>query len=338
MEFDRILERVAEPGLTNEHRAHLCLTTTMCTLRGSHLFIALLFKGLSMAQTQPCADALLFASDTQAPMWVETLWRKPNGNVEATAALFTELEARAPKDLFILGDVVNLSCKEKRWTKMDVYLQRLRERGGRVHALLGNHEVMGNAEAGERGFQSRFSDHVRTGYVVLKDSIAVVLLNSNFKSLGKADRSIQQAWYGSTLAALDTMPEVRTILVCCHHSPYSDSKVVGSNADVQNDFVQPFLRATKTSLFISGHAHIFQHFKLSGKHFFVIGGGGGLHHPLSRKKVELENVDPDYTPLFHYLSLALCGDHLHLQSLKLREDMSAFEVGREYYLGLPKGR
>ncbi len=310
----------------------------MFTRRGSYLLGALLFQGLSMAQTQPCANALLFASDTQAPMWVETLWRKPNGNVEATAALFTELEDRAPKALFILGDVVNLSCKEKRWTKMDVYLQRLRERGGRVHALLGNHEVMGNAEAGERGFQRRFPDHVRSGYVVLKDSIAVVLLNSNFKSLGKADRSLQQAWYGSTLAALDTMPEVRTILVCCHHSPYSDRKVVGSNADVQRDFVQPFLTAAKTSLFLSGHAHIFQHFKLTGRHFFVIGGGGGLHHPLSRKKVALENVDPDYAPLFHYLSLSLCGDHLRVQSFKLKDDKSAFEMGREFDVELPGGR
>lgn len=308
----------------------------MSSLPRTHVFLALLGPSLGVAQVQQCGGVLLFASDTQAPMCIETLWLKPHHNVEATAALFTDMEARPSADLFILGDVVNLSCKEKRWTKMDTYLQRIRTHGSPVHALLGNHEVMGNAEAGERIFQKRFPDHVRTGYVVQRDSIAVVLLNSNFKKLDKAARAMQQTWYETTLAALDTAPDVRTIIVCCHHSPYSDSRIVGSNTDVQCDFVRPFMSAARTSLFISGHAHIFEHFKQGAKHFLVIGGGGGLHHPLRRKKkVALENVDSDYSPMFHYLSLQFCGDHLHIRSLKLKDDRSGCDVGREYDVAMP---
>ncbi len=310
----------------------------MVSLSCTNVFLSLLGPAIGIAQVPQCGSALLFASDTQAPFWIETLWLKPHHNVEATAALFTDMETRPSTDLFILGDVVNLSCNEDRWTKMDTYLQRIRTHGSKVHALLGNHEMMLNAQKGERNFQKRFPEHLRTGYVVIKDSIALVLLNSNFKALGKTQCAIEQAWYETTLAALDTAHDVRTIIVCCHHSPYSDSRIVGSNTDVQCDFVRPFMNAKRTSLFISGHAHIFEHFKQEGKHFFVIGGGGGLHHPLRKKKVALENVDIDYSPMFHYLSLHLCGDHLHIRSLKLRDDMSGCDVGREYNVAVPTGR
>ena len=109
--------------------------------------------------------------------------------------------------------------------------------------------------------------------MVQQDSIAVILLNSNFAKLTTTERASQQARYTAMLVELDTLAAVRTVIVCCHHSPYSDSKLVGSNTDVQDAFVAPFMRCTKALLFITGHAHLFQHFGREGKHFLVIGGG-----------------------------------------------------------------
>ena len=266
-------------------------------------------------------------------MLIEKLWLKGHENKQATAALFKELVAQEPTDMFLLGDVVNLGYKRKRWILVDSALNEARGRGFAVHALLGNHEVMQRAKAGERAFQARFPEHVRTGFLVHTDSIAVVMLNSNFTKLTKDHHCAQLAWYRSTLAALDTARDVRTIIVCCHHSPYSDSRIVGSNEDVQRLFVAPFLKASKTALFISGHAHLFQHFSKEGKHFFVIGGGGGLHHPLSKKAGPEVSLDPGYDPLFHYLTVQRCGTRLRVVSRRLKDDFSGFEDGRIFDIG-----
>ncbi len=299
----------------------------------------ILFSGTMRSEAQdttaqaPCAPPLLFVSDTQEPMWVETLWLKPHDNRRATEALFKDLMTQQPTDLFLLGDVVNLGHNRKRWTLVDTAIAAARSRGFRVYGILGNHELMGRARAGERNFQMRFPDHLRTGYCVRKDSVAVVLLNSNFSKLSREAIRTQDEWYRAMLAGLDTAADVRTVIVCCHHSPYSSSKLVGSNEDVRSHFVQPFMKAGKTTLFISGHAHLFQHFTKSDKHFFVIGGGGGLHHPINQKPGTEVSLEPDYDPMFHYLAVRYCDGFVTVESRALREDCTACEVGRTFQLG-----
>lgn len=286
----------------------------------------------AVTDTRP---TFIFASDTQEPMRIEEVLLRSNENKRATRALFKDMLAQRPTELFLLGDVVNLGYKADRWTFIDTALALACERGFNVHALLGNHELMGLAGKGERNFQLRFPEHVRTGYVVRKDSIAVVLLNSNLSKLSKADVLRQQRWYTSTLAQLDSASDIRTILVCCHHSPYSQSKMVGSSTVVQRSFVIPFMKARKTSLFISGHAHLFEHFRVEDKHFFVIGGGGGLHHPLSSNPGAHMCLEPDYDPLFHYLTIQLRQDALSVVSHRLKDDLSGFEEGCDFVFSLP---
>jgi hypothetical protein len=52
-------------------------------------------------------------------------------------------------------------------------------------------------------------------------------------------------------------------------------------------------------LFLSGHCHGFEHYKIGGKDFMVIGGGGGLHQPLKQGEGCLPDLASDYKPLFH---------------------------------------
>lgn len=292
---------------------------------------------LTCAQQEACSPLLLFASDTQEPMRVERLFLPDAGNRQATRALFDDMLAQPPTDLFLLGDLVNLGYNARRWALVDTALAKAMELGFRVHAILGNHEVMGRARAGERMLQTRFPEHVRTGYSVQAGEVLVVLLNSNFGQLTKADIAQQQAWYARTLAEADSLPGVRTVIVCCHHSPYSHSKLVGSSEVVQERFVAPFMAARKTSLFISGHAHMFQHFQQKEKHFYVIGGGGGLHHPRQRDPGPEVCLEPDYDPLFHYLTVRICGDHLEVVSRRLLDDHLGSDAGCEYTIPLPSG-
>ena len=282
----------------------------------------------AQAQNEPgCSPLLAFASDTQEPMRVEEMVLRGHENRKATRAMFKEIISQRPAELFLLGDVVNLGHRETRWSYIDTALHDARKAGIVVNAILGNHELMGRANQGAIRFQTRFPQHVATGYTVIKDSIAVVLLNSNFKKMRRAQIKEQNDWYRTTLAALDTAPEIKAVIVCCHHSPYSYSKLVGSNGQVQRLFVAPFLKQKKTKLFLSGHAHLFQHFHKDGKNFFVIGGGGGLNHPLRKRTGPEVALAPEYAPLFHYLTVQLCGDRLRLVSRRLLDDMSAFEDG-----------
>jgi Icc-related predicted phosphoesterase len=294
------------------------------------LFFALfLSSSLLYAQQENTAPScrLVFISDTQAPMWVETLKLKRNRNEEATRMLLEDVLAQKPSALYFTGDVVNMGYKNDRWTLIDSSLNKTCAAGISTHACLGNHDVMRNAKAGEKNFLKRFPDNVNTGYVVKQDSVATVFLNSNFTKLSAEQNAKQEAWYKQTLSALDTAGDVKVIIVCCHHSPYTDSKIVHCSVPVQEKFVPPFIKSKKCRLFVSGHAHMFEHYNVQGKDFMVIGGGGGLNQPLEPGLCGQVDLAKDYKPMFHYLSVYLYADHLKVTSRKLKKDFSGIEEG-----------
>jgi UDP-2,3-diacylglucosamine pyrophosphatase LpxH len=275
---------------------------------------------------------IAFVSDTQAPMWIEDVFLKSNNNEKATELLFSEMAKQKPSNLFILGDVVSLGHKEKKWKEMDTYLQRCRQEGIKVSALLGNHDVMSKPKKGEQRFQQRFPDQVRTGFTKVTDSIAVVMLNSNFKKLSQKDMEAQQAWLKNELFKLDASSSIKAIVISCHHAPYSNSKIVGSSEPVQRYFVPLFLKSTKGKLFITGHSHAFEHFKKEGKDFLVIGGGGGIHQPLKSENSTWQDLAPSYKPMFHYLTMTRRGTNLSIISYRLKNDFSGFETGYSFIM------
>lgn len=292
------------------------------------LFLAFAFQAKSQEQSSDTTE-LCFASDTQAPMWIETLFLKKNNNKAATKKLFETISERRPGALFIMGDVVNLGYSNRQWKPMDAYLKDLRSKNISVYAALGNHEVMGQAKKGMRKFQERFPEHASTGYVQVKDSIAVVLLNSNFGKLSDVQNAAQVKWYKETLEKLDADSSIHFIISGCHHSPYTNSKVVGANKEVEEKFVAPFLASKKSRLFITGHSHNYEHFKKAGKDFLVIGGGGGLHQYVRTGDDCFKDEQCDYKPMFHYLTVKRIGDKLNVCSMQLKNDFSCFEDGKK---------
>jgi hypothetical protein len=270
---------------------------------------------------------LVFISDTQAPMWIEKFILKSNRNEQATNVLLNDLLSQNPDEIYFLGDVVNISCKKNHWNIIDSFLSKYHSLGFPTHSCLGNHELLKRKKKGEKNFQSRFPDHINTGFTITKDSVATVFLNSNFFKMNKSQILKQDEWYKAELLKLDSMPGIKCIIVGCHHSPYSDSKIVGSSVPVQEKFVPAFLATRKCKLFISGHAHLFQHFKVSGKDFLVIGGGGGLNHPLKKKSCGQKDLASDYKPMFHYLTVKRYADHFEIISRKIKNDFSGVEDG-----------
>lgn len=276
--------------------------------------------------TVPVNPVLAFAADTQAPMLVETILLKPFKNRKATELLFTDVLQKMPRAFFLLGDVVNLGYSSRQWKNIDRYLEALRLARINVHAILGNHEVMGRPREGQAKFQIRFPDHSPTGYVLTYDSIAVVLLNSNFKTMTPDERRKQDEWFEKTLEELDADASLHFIIVGCHHSPFTNSRIVKPSKDVERQFVPPFLASRKAKLFLSGHCHAFEHYKVSGKDFLVIGGGGGLRQPLRQGLGTLADLALEYKPMFHYITITT-GEALAIRSYHINKLFSGFEEG-----------
>lgn len=269
-------------------------------------------------------DTLIFVSDTQAPLFAETLIHKTPYNQAATKMIFNDILSKQPESVFLLGDVVAAGSKPRRWLAVDRFLDSIRRNGGNVWACLGNHEYIYNAKVGVSAFQKRFPGHSKTGYYIVRDSVAVVLMNSNFSKLTTEEQNRQKQYYITTLAALDKNDAVKTIIVACHHSPYSNSKVVGSNLKARDAFVKPFLDTKKCRLFLSGHSHNFEHFKIEGKTFLVIGGGGGIGQTLNTKTNRIPCEDEDCHPLFHYLMVKRSTHHLLVICREVKEQLNGF--------------
>jgi hypothetical protein len=293
-------------------------------------FITICAKAQIRESWQNVSKEMIFASDTQAPMWVETLFLKANNNRLATKDIFDDIITRNPAAVYLLGDVVSLGSSNKQWKPMDAYLRRLRSKGVKVNAALGNHEVMGQSVKGQIKFQERFPKHIKTGSLDITDSVAVILLNSNFSSLSSSENAAQINWYKRTLQQLDADSSVQFIITGCHHSPYTNSRIVGSSIAVRQKFVPLFIASRKSTLFLSGHSHNFEHFQQQGKDFFVIGGGGGLHQPLKQGEGLLPDLATSYKPPFHYLSVRRKANKLQLTSVRLTADFKGFEEGAKF--------
>jgi len=297
------------------------------------LVLLLLLTSLThqlMAQNKP---VIAFASDTQEPMWVEKLFLKSNNNLLATRMIFNDVDRLRPRAFFILGDVVSVGKNKKAWRNIDKYIGQLVKDSIPVYATLGNHEVMFNSKKGITNFRKRFPDYNPSGYTEVVDSVAVILLNSNFAQMTDQEIVAQNKWYADKLNALDNDAAIKLVIVGCHHSPYTNSSIVSPSDAVKKSFVPPFIKSKKAVLFLSGHSHNFEQFTMQGKNFLVIGGGGGLHQPLKKKEKQQADVAANYKPDFHYLEVSRQGQTLSIISRKLSADFKSFSDGYSLKIG-----
>ncbi len=272
---------------------------------------------------------IIVISDTQSPLWVEELFLNSNNNEEARDILFTRIIDSRPNAIFHLGDLVSLGFYDESWEAIDTLLKKLYKFQIPFYPTLGNHELLILSDAGEANFRARFPSYSKTGYFEKIGPIAFILLNSNITELTDDAINKQQNWYKNQLALCQSDSSVKAIIVGCHHPPFTNSTIVNSDEDVQKYFVPDFLKYDKCKLFLSGHSHSFEHFVHSGKDFLVIGGGGGLQHPLYRGQKSL------YKDLhaggiekrnFHYLNCHLNNEKMIVQIKMLKPDFSGIDT------------
>ncbi len=302
-------------------------------MRNYFLLLAfIIFSPFKIIAQQAIADhpVYFFISDTQQPLFVEKIFRHSDHNELATQKLRTDILQKRPAQLFMLGDIVSLGYSATKWKSTDLFLDSAKQKNIKVTGILGNHELMGLSDKGASNFQKRFPEHNKTGYLVLADSMAFLMMNSNFRYLSKADNQKQKEWYQRRMEEMEKDSGIKHIIVCCHHAAYSNSKTVGSSMDVQKAFADVYQKTQKAKLFITGHAHAFEHFKIKGKEFIVIGGGGGMYQPLNKDQTSRKDIAQQYKPSFHYLSLQRKGNELAVDSYFLRNDFSGTDKGYSF--------
>lgn len=280
-------------------------------------------------------ECLAFIGDTQTPIWIESLLLGGDRNEEATDSLFADILRVRPRALFMLGDLVSMGAYTAAWESIDRKITQVRAAQIAVHAILGNHELAVYSRTGEEYFSEGFPEHRRTGYCITVDSIAVVLLNSNFDKLEDAAQVEQHRWYLLLLDSLQADPGTACIVVCSHHPPFTNSTVVEPSDEVRRSFVPPFISTPKCLLYLSGHSHNLEHFKNGGKDLLVTGGGGGARHRLfSGADRNWADVSPERKPLFHYVIIERHGKSLHLSVRQLQEGFHGVEDGYSFTIGI----
>ncbi|MCX6243614.1 MAG: metallophosphoesterase [Bacteroidetes bacterium] len=290
------------------------------------ILFSLILNLCGFAQVVPGSHCIYFISDVQAPMKAERIISKYYRNEEARDSLFADMIRQRPENLFMLGDLSRKGSNEGAWGPLDGLMKALGKTKTRIYAIPGNHEYFGELPD-MKTFKHRFPGQWLYGYLVNIDSIAIVMLNSNFSEISIKEFTRQQAWYESVMDSLDVNPAVLAVIVCTHHPPYSNSKVVGSDEQVQELIVPRFKSSIKSKLFISGHSHNLEYFNTLEKHFLVIGGGGGIAqslYPVDRQKPK-DLLSQNAKPLYFYLVIEKTGNSLKLVARGFKWDFRFFE-------------
>lgn len=296
------------------------------------LFYLVFFLGSSLITTTHAQSdhktKIGFISDTQQPIWIEKIFLPSNKNKAATDAIFSSVvENDSISALFHLGDITGLAMFPSEWEQIDENFKKLKKAKIPIYPALGNHDYFFFKKYALPEFEKRFPAIKESWYSIRIENVAVILLNSNYFRLSDEEIQKQKKWYVDKIEELEMNDSISAIIVGVHHSPFTNSRIVSPSENVQNDFVPSFLKSDKCKLFISGHAHAFEHFKRSGKDFLVVGGGGGLQHPLlmgdSQRWKDLFPISSSKR-MFHYLVCEIKNSRLDLKVMMLNSDFKPF--------------
>jgi hypothetical protein len=271
-------------------------------------------------------NSFILIGDTQRTSHWE-FWREKND--KERRLIIDEITRRSPAFVVHLGDLTTRGSSEKHWEEFDEMHRDLRKNKIPYFPILGNHEFYGNDQTCLQNYFGRFPHlEQRRWYSFNWKNIAFIMVDSNFSTLTKTQIKEQNEWYLSQLQTFDGNNEIDYIIVCSHEPPFTNSRVIKPNKDVESYFANPFLQIQKTVLFFSGHCHSYERFEIHHKFFIVSGGGGGPRHKLTINPLKRHYEDLFTGPevrFFHFCELENEEDGLHFLNLTLQPD-NTFKV------------
>ncbi|MCX7767135.1 MAG: metallophosphoesterase [Candidatus Sumerlaeia bacterium] len=259
--------------------------------------------------------------DTQATSNWE-FWRECN--TEKTRFLIKEIARRKPAFVINLGDLTTRGQSTKHWLNFDIWHKPIHEAGIPYLPVLGNHDYYGKNKRAFNNLFSRFPFlQSRRWYSFIFNRIGFIVLDSNFSVLQPEEIEAEINWYNCKLEELEESNNVDYIIVCCHHPPFTNSKVIKPSKSVAKNFVRPFINYSKTTVFFSGHCHSYEKFIEKGKYFIVSGGGGGPRHKLKinpQKQRFKDYFRGESLRFLHFCEVEITENCLLLKIIKLDND------------------
>lgn len=273
------------------------------------------------AQIRPDAPAhFIMFGDTRRTLTMERLL-KPRYDTER-GLVIQALAAEDPAFIVNSGDLVCHGSDPDEWRVFNEENQPIFSKKIPYYPGLGNHEYYSDNEKALENYFSLFPYlNRRKWYEVRFRSVLVAVLDSNFDDLEESEIQAQDKWFAEFLAAAARDESVHHVIVCCHHSPYTNARIHGDSRRAQEHFVAP--KIPKVKVFVTGHVHTYERFLKDGVQFVVSGGGGAPlvavdtdapRHPDLFKGPEYRN--------FHYCRFTLEGAKLACDVMMMQDDRS----------------
>ena len=235
-------------------------------------------------------SSIMIVGDLQPTSWLERVFLGRSQNDSVRSAMIDATLARTPDLMLLLGDQVGEGEYASEWRRFDTLMAPICRAHQPVYAVVGNHDYGLATTRGIRHCVARFPYATSLPQVVrLADSVVMLVVDSNIETLPDHLQERQEKLYRQLLTRFDRDPAVRGVIVASHHPPYSNSDLP-IDRRVREMFAPPFLKATKTMLFLSGHIHSYERIEIEGKTFIVSGGGGG-----PRREVDTSASRPFHT-------------------------------------------
>lgn len=217
---------------------------------------------------------IIVLGDTQRTLGLEAFFCGREQNELERLALIEKI-AREERPAFVvhLGDMVTVGASDEEWQYFDRLISPLTVRRVPILPVLGNHDLWGGRRAAVRRARQRFPELANGGsYARRHLGLGLVWLNSNLEgALGRR----QAAWFEAVLDVFERDPGVRGVLVFTHHPVYTNGKKRHGEPYVVSELLPPFLLAKKAVVWLSGHVHGYERFRVGERTFVVSGGAGG---------------------------------------------------------------
>jgi hypothetical protein len=260
--------------------------------------------------------------DTQRTLPMET-WRERNMPLQPR--VISAAVEQNPALILLLGDVVNWGSDAAEWQYVDSLFLPIRKLNIPMTMILGNHEYYGSDEAALTHVSARFGDGMDEPRVIIIDSVAYILLNSNHSDITESRMRDQAQWFVRTLRRLDGADSIVCVVVGTHHPPYTNNPVVQHERFTRRSMLQAFNASAKAVLWMSGHAHGYERFVFGKKHFVVTAGGGGPRARLPEQRIFNDEYQTTEQRPLHCLTIRRDGNGLRCSMIPARGERAKGE-------------
>jgi len=277
----------------------------------------------SLRPAMPTGRVIIYG-DSRPAVTGEKFFMGRTDPAKERAVIIGRIAAEKPDLIIHSGDLVARGSSDDHWELFDRTHKPILDAKIPFYPALGNHEYDGDTKEALGYFRKRFP--VLGGcrwYAVKAGPILFVLLDSNFDDLPPAFVAAQESWYLKTLAAAESDPDVRAVVVVSHHPPYTNSSVHGPDDETRRRFARPAGSYPKFKMYVAGHVHNYERFAIGGVPFVVSGGGGAPQTAVRTSGFRTEPVfqGPELRPI-HYLLLTVAPNGATVDTMMLQSDDS----------------